>query len=157
MENSIFRKKSLDRMSSPEQLNDYIKVTNPSVWILLGAIIVLLLGGVIWGIFGQLETTVSTVVLVRDGAAVCCVRESDAASIALGDAVHINGETYELKSVSALPVEASAVLDNYTMHVGGLQEGEWIYLAEISAPIPDGVYTASIVTETVSPMSFVTN
>lgn len=28
MNDKIFRKKSIDRMSSPEQLNDYIKVTN---------------------------------------------------------------------------------------------------------------------------------
>ncbi len=34
MEDPIFRKKSLDKLSSPEQLNDYIKVTNPGVWII---------------------------------------------------------------------------------------------------------------------------
>ncbi len=28
MNDKIFRKKSINRMSSPEQLNDYIKVTN---------------------------------------------------------------------------------------------------------------------------------
>lgn len=32
MNDKIFRKKSVERMSSPEQLNDYIKVTNPGVW-----------------------------------------------------------------------------------------------------------------------------
>lgn len=111
MENSIFRKKSLERIASPEQLNDYIKVTNPSVWILLGSIIVLLLGVVIWAVFGQLATTVSAVVLVEDGIATCYVREADAASVAPGDAVYIGGETYALESVSAEPVQASAVLD----------------------------------------------
>lgn len=29
MSDQIFRKKSLDRISSPEQLNDYIRVANP--------------------------------------------------------------------------------------------------------------------------------
>ena len=32
MNDKIFRKKSIDRMSSPEQLNDYIKVTNAKCW-----------------------------------------------------------------------------------------------------------------------------
>ena len=31
MEEQIFRKKSLDRLSSPEQLNDYLHVTSPGM------------------------------------------------------------------------------------------------------------------------------
>ena len=49
MEQSLFRKKSLDRISSPEQLNDYLRVTNPTVWVVLGAVILLLLGVIVWG------------------------------------------------------------------------------------------------------------
>ena len=48
-QNNIFRKSSLDRISSPEKLNDYIKVSNPSVWIILGAVAVLLVAVIIWG------------------------------------------------------------------------------------------------------------
>ena len=44
MDNQLFRKKSLDKVSSPEQLNDYIRVSNPGVWIALTAVIVLLFG-----------------------------------------------------------------------------------------------------------------
>ena len=39
----IFRKKSLERVSSPEQLNDYLHVTSPAVWVVLAAVIVLLI------------------------------------------------------------------------------------------------------------------
>ncbi len=42
--NTIFRKASLDRVLSPEQLNDYIKISRPSVWLILGTVIVLLIG-----------------------------------------------------------------------------------------------------------------
>ena len=41
MEN-LFRKKSLDRISSPEELHDYLRVTSPSLWMVLAAIMVLL-------------------------------------------------------------------------------------------------------------------
>lgn len=37
MENPIFRKKSLDRISSPEALDDYLHVTTPAVWMILAA------------------------------------------------------------------------------------------------------------------------
>ena len=52
---SIFRKKSMDRVSSPEALNDYIRVTTPSVWIVLIALVLLLAGMLIWSIFGTVE------------------------------------------------------------------------------------------------------
>ena len=53
--NSIFRKKSMDRVSGPESLNDYIRVTSPSVWIALLALVVLLAGMLAWSIFGRIE------------------------------------------------------------------------------------------------------
>ena len=49
---SIFRQKSLKRISSPEQLNDYIRVTRPSVWLVLAAVILLLAGIIVWSILG---------------------------------------------------------------------------------------------------------
>ena len=52
---SIFREKSLERVSSPEQMDEYIKVITPSVWIALIALVVLLAGFLIWSIFGTME------------------------------------------------------------------------------------------------------
>ena len=54
MNDKIFRKKSVDKMSSPEQLNDYIKVTSPGIWMVLAAIAIFLAGVCVWGIFGKL-------------------------------------------------------------------------------------------------------
>ena len=42
MANSPFRKKSLEKLNNPEQLNDYIKVTNTAVWMVLALIGLLL-------------------------------------------------------------------------------------------------------------------
>lgn len=58
MREDIFRKKNLDRINSPESLNDYIRVTNPGVWIVIAALIVLLIGACIWGIYGRIECAV---------------------------------------------------------------------------------------------------
>lgn len=47
-EKSIFRKSSLERISSPEQLNEYIKVTSPSLFVILLAIFIVLLSLGVW-------------------------------------------------------------------------------------------------------------
>ncbi len=54
MNNGLFRQKSIDKVSSPEKLDDYIRVTTPSVWITLIAIVILLVGIIVWGVFGEL-------------------------------------------------------------------------------------------------------
>ena len=51
----LFRKKSMDRISSPEELNDYIKVTTPSVWLSIAAIVIILVGALVWGTFGTVD------------------------------------------------------------------------------------------------------
>ena len=44
MGSAIFRQRNLEKVSSPEQMNDYIRVSSPSVWMVLAAVIVLLAG-----------------------------------------------------------------------------------------------------------------
>ena len=51
--NGIFREKSLERVSGPEALNDYIRVTTPSVWIALAALVILLAGMLAWSVLGR--------------------------------------------------------------------------------------------------------
>lgn len=44
------------RISSPEQLNDYLKVTNPKIWVLLVAAALFLVGLLLWGGFTSIES-----------------------------------------------------------------------------------------------------
>lgn len=91
MNNKIFREKSLKRISSPEQLNDYIKVSNPSVWLIISAICILLLSVFIWAVRGNITTSVNSVGTFLDnnqikGAdiVVCCVTDENAQKISKG-------------------------------------------------------------------------
>ena len=47
-ESGLFRKSTLERVSSPEQLNEYIKVTNPSLIVMLIGIFTILIAGAVW-------------------------------------------------------------------------------------------------------------
>ena len=56
MEKPLFRKKSLERISSPEALNDYLRVTGPAVWLVLSAIILLIAGMLIWSSVASIDS-----------------------------------------------------------------------------------------------------
>jgi HlyD family secretion protein len=55
----IFRKVALERLSSPEQLDQLLQVTDPKGWLALAALGLLLLTSVAWGIFGSIPTAAS--------------------------------------------------------------------------------------------------
>ncbi|MDD3340489.1 MAG: hypothetical protein PHS82_16745 [Lachnospiraceae bacterium] len=55
MNKTIFREKTIDRVTSPEELNDYIQVTSPRIWIIIAIVLMLLAGTLCWGIFGSVE------------------------------------------------------------------------------------------------------
>lgn len=52
----IFRKVALERLSSPEQLDQLLQVTNPRGWLALGALGALLLASMTWAVFGSIPT-----------------------------------------------------------------------------------------------------
>ncbi len=68
MKKEIFRKEALERMSSPEQLDELMPVTSPRGWIALvgfGSILLLI---IIWGFLGRIDTsTKGSGALIREG------------------------------------------------------------------------------------------
>ncbi|HEY0510324.1 MAG TPA: NHLP bacteriocin system secretion protein [Thermoanaerobaculia bacterium] len=52
----IFRKVALERLSSPEQLDQMVKVTDPRGWIALAGLGAVLLAAIVWGIWGSIPT-----------------------------------------------------------------------------------------------------
>ncbi|MCR5102280.1 MAG: hypothetical protein K6B41_13060 [Butyrivibrio sp.] len=51
---NIFREKSIERVSSPEQLDDYIRVISPGIWMVICAILLLLIAILAWAVFGTI-------------------------------------------------------------------------------------------------------
>ena len=152
MSSDLFRKKSIERVSSPEQLNDYVKVSSPGVWAVLAAVLILLAGAFVWGILGRRETTVPAVVISRDGAAVCCYDTAYGAEVGAGMPVRVGGEELSLVSVSSEAVQLGADAPE-----AGFDAGQYVYVSELSGSVGDGVYEAEIVVDSIAPLSFLWN
>ena len=159
MNNNLFRKKNVERVASPEQLNDYIHVSNPSAWIVLAAFAILLFGICVWGIYGRLDTTLSVVAEKEDISVVCYVKEADIDKVKNGMIVEIDGAEFKVVDIEKTPIHVDESLSDYTKHVGGLVDGEWVYRVYVDCPADfDGnVFPAKIIIERVNPFYFVTN
>ena len=92
MAQQVFRQKSLDRLSSPEALNDYMHVTSPSVWIMLIATVILLAGIIVWSNFAVIESRVTgTAVVNEDKISVILEDKTNEARIVTGMSAKIGG------------------------------------------------------------------
>lgn len=140
MNEELFRKKSIDKIKSPESLNDYVRVSNPGVWLILGAVIALLAGACVWGIFGRIETKEKTDVFVESGYAYCIADEG----VTTDMTVRIDGEEYPITRIIA----SDLTLKN---------NGEKNVAAAIDTDLPDGRYEGEIIVESIKPISFIFN
>lgn len=59
MGQSIFREQSLDRMSSPEDTDQYLKKTGSGTWLVAAAIILLVAAAILWAVTGKIESTLA--------------------------------------------------------------------------------------------------
>lgn len=137
--NDLFRKKSLDRVNSPEQLNDYICVASPGVWLVVLSVLSLLVGVFVWVCFGRVDTAVDTVAICQGGTMHCYIDEADISRITDEVCVSLQGSSYSVSEVSAFPValpdEAQTVLHK--------AQG---YVLTAAAPgLPEGCYEASLI------------
>ncbi|MDD3199097.1 MAG: NHLP bacteriocin system secretion protein [Eubacteriales bacterium] len=100
---NVFRKTSLDRLSSPEQLDRLITVTSPRIWLTLITIGIVLGCGILWGIFGTIPVKVDTSgILISSGGVssisstvsgqITDVRVDNGDEIKKGDTIAIIGE-----------------------------------------------------------------
>ncbi|MBR5265185.1 MAG: hypothetical protein IKV63_01065 [Clostridia bacterium] len=157
MKDSLFREKAYKKALSPEQINDYIKTSKPGVWVMLAAVAILLLGGLVWGVFGRIEMTIDCVAVCKDGDAYCYISEKDADKLSDDAFVRIEDSEYKINDVSQLPVPAVEEISPYGLHLGGLEDDEWVYAAETDAALNDGIYKACVILESVSPISLILN
>jgi len=156
MENGLFRKKSLERISSPEELHDYMRVTSPRLWMLLGAITALLVGFIVYASTATMENTMPIKVKVSQ-----YELETDA-----------DGEVEYMTAIEAhLPHTMKDQVDsNMMVRIGrieakiayvGVGENETIFLnidpGMDYVPLEEGEYDAELVLESTTPISFLWN
>ena len=130
----LFRKKAMNRISSPEDLTSYLRVTSPGMWIILAAVIALLVGVFAWSAVGMLETTVNATAIVKDHTAQIVASGQGADELEAGMPLRIASQEFVIASVD---------YDEY---------GRATAQAEVS--LPDGTYDAEIVVEQTRPIEF---
>ena len=162
---SIFNKKATEKLRSPDDLDKYVQVTNPAVWIALLGCVALIAGLLAWGAFGTVMTNVGTsaaVVKNSNGTQVVCFLPYEQAfEVSEGDDADVNGTKMKVASVASVPIstdEAREILGNDFL-ASSLVPGDWSYLVTLegdASELPEGVPSkVNITVNRVAPISLV--
>ena len=158
---SIFNKQALTRLHNPDDLDKFIRITSPSVWVVLLAVITLMLGLLAWGVFGSVSTSVETTGSSAGGEALCLLGADDAAKVKVGDRTYVDGQLGRVASESKAPIsedEASDLLGSDYLVETLMADNRWVYVVTFEGiePGEEGIpITVSITTERVAPISLV--
>lgn len=157
---NLFRKESLDRISSPDKLDEYLRVTKPSTFFLLAAVIILLAALLIWSAFGTLPTVIQTTAIAKNGELTFYCSTEKADELSVGQEVKLGSyPSASLAYISDHPlsdVEIRRGLDDYSAYMLELEKFNY-ELKAYSEDVPDGFIEVKIVTGTEKPISFLFN
>ena len=153
----LFRAKNIERIESPESMNDYLQVTSPGVWLVLSTVIVFLIGVCIWGVFGHIDSTAKVAVVATEDETLCLVPEEALKSAIDNQSIKIEGKDYNLAPSTLDPVIISESTNVYWLLAGDLSVGNIVYEFPLSQQLTEGGYSGTLVTETLSPFSLLLN
>lgn len=158
MDKKIYREKSLKRVCSPEELNNYVRVVSPGTWIILIVIAVLLIGSLVWcGVTKLSIESVPCSCVVRNGNLSIYLTEENALKVEEGMEIEIADEIYTLPELSFSAVKLYEQNDSGIMNMIGGSYDEFVYVAKSTVDLPNGIYNSEIYIKRASILSFITN
>lgn len=126
------------RISSPEQLNDYLKVTNPKTWVLLVAILLLVGGLLLWSVFTTIESYATGTALADGGELTVMFHDDEKADrVEPGMELEIGGAYVEILTVGT--------------------DANGKVVATALANVPDGAYEVRVGYKTTQVISMLLN
>jgi len=145
MQSRLYREESLSQITKPHQLNDYIKVSSPGIWIVIAAILVFLVGLIVWATLGQITVSTETIAVVKNKRITVYFDVGIKEEIYEGMTVYCGDETFSLPEVDYKPVSLySENLSDYARYEGGFTEDSRLIRAIGDTDLSDGVYFVSV-------------
>ena len=146
----VFRKEALARISSPEQMEDYMQVASPRLWMILSAIIALLIGFVIFASTATMEN----VLTVQAEVATDTLEDGTKYSLIVFDIPQGMDDVLKIGMPLRIGDKEGQIAVFYRTTEDNKAGG---VLNDLSVLLLEGSYDVEVVTEKTTPISFLLN
>lgn len=145
------------RTLGPDQLGTYIKVSRPSVWMLIAVMVALLVAGTAWFFAGTVNESVSGPSVAGGSSCIVYVPLSRSSEVKLGDTVTLAGNEAQVEgtvtALSSSPVSLEQIEGACgTSNLPGFSQDTLGIAVTVDASPEPGTYTARIITASHRPI-----
>jgi len=157
----IFNKKATEKLRSPDDLDKYVRVTNPGAWLIVITCVAFLAGVLIWGMFGSVTPGVECQGAVSGGRALCLLASDDVTKVHVGDSASLGGKQVEVASIGGTPLSREEVRRELGSDflASTLMDEDWGYVVEFTGDtsgLPENVpLDVTITVERIAPIALV--
>ena len=166
-QNKLYNEEALKRISSPDQLNGYIRTSGSGVWFVLAAIMLLLVGVIIWGFTGSFEVTLEVRGGTYNGDSVCFVLPVERDEISPGMQVRYlspDKSTHKgiISSISTAPISYEEACKRFSAGLVNrlaFKPGEELYQVDLLLDdrLKNEFATVKIIRQTIQPSQLLFN
>lgn len=159
----VFRKEALERAARPDQLDDYINVSNPSVWVILGAILAFLIGLGVWCVFGHISDVRTAALYVDNGTAIMYMQGTSAGDLSRGDEVAVGDTQGHVTAVESQTSAGDAASSDSAIAADAAAQSQSssgssvVMRAVVDIDLPDGTYQAKVTVGELDPIQLLLN
>ena len=153
----------MEKISSPDQVTDYIRVVSPSVWLIFLAVAALLIAVICWSTFGLVESKIEATIFVDyDSMGYLYIPEDEVQYLREGMDVRAAGNTYQIylitdKSQTLQDFVSENYGEGYVIESFDVPPETLLRMVLASTDLHAGEYKATIIVEKLHPLSFITN
>ncbi|WP_028234841.1 hypothetical protein [Pseudobutyrivibrio sp. MD2005] len=148
---SIFREKNVKKASEVELLDGYIRVNGYASWVMVlggGLLIAVFL---LWAFIGRIDLNIDGAASSDNGRLTCYFNAEDVERMNVGMQVVIEDKEYTIEEIG----NSLYYQDQVPNDIRYLNKGcEWYRVIYAESDLEDGTYRASVLTESIRPISF---
>lgn len=148
------------KLATPKEFDTYIRVVNPSFWIVLIAAVSIIIGGATWAFTAEMAMTMTVYAVASEEGLTAYIDSEEADSITLDSQVTSDFGTITISEKSEKPISyqecTENISDDYSLEL--VSPSTWNTVIELSTDfdVEEGaIYEVTIVTEEVSPFELI--
>ncbi len=148
------------KLATPKEFDTYIRVVNPSFWIVLIAAVSIIIGGTIWAFTAEMAMTMTVYAVAGEESLIAFIDSEEAENITLDSQVTSDFGTITISQKSEKPISyqecTESISDDYSLEL--VSPSTWNTVLELSTDfdVEEGaIYEVTIVTEEISPFELI--
>lgn len=154
---SIFRSKNMENISSMDKMDDYIHVTSPAGWMTITAIILILISFFTFCVLVRVESPVVYYGICENNELTIYVPVESISEISNQQFCIVEDKDCSVEKVDSIPIQAREI-NQYICELNSFSADDWVCGVVInSGDVKEGIIEAKFKGEAVRPIDYLIN